>query len=82
MKRIIFIIIITIIISIPFITVVKYIHAKTIWKWNTDCMIEYVNNYYPYWSVYLINNKYPHIDKRWLEYLNEVKEINWCYIND
>lgn len=84
MKRIIIISLITILVSIPLFWVWKYIHAKTIWKDSTDCMVNYIKNYYPIWSTYLVFDKYPHIDKRWIwnEYMKETKQITWCYIND
>lgn len=59
----------------------NYIYNKTIWYDKTDCMIQYVNNYYPYWSVYEVDWS-PHIDKRWMSYLKEEKEINGCFINN
>lgn len=82
--RLINIILITMVLWIISIYIIKYLHAKTIWKDNTDCMIQYVNNYYPYGSTYLINDKLPHIDARWVwnDYMREIKEIKWCYIKD
>lgn len=59
-----------IIISILCISGIKYIHSKTLWKGETDCMIEYVNKHYPHGCTYnvLFNGKrLPHIDKCWLE---------------
>jgi len=81
-KRLLIISIITIILSSIWIPILKYIHSKTIWFDQTDCMVKYVNNYYPYWSIYYIkeDKKYPHIDKRWLEYLYEEVEIYGCNI--
>jgi len=54
-----------------------YIYNKTVWKWDTDCMIEYVNNYYPYWEIYLINWE-PHVDKRWLWCWQSQWSLYWC----
>ena len=79
MKRLIIIIFAITIITIFLLNPLwLYLMAKN--KWGHPCMIDYVNKYYPEGSVYLINWKLPHIDKRWL--WGEVKEINWCYIND
>ena len=53
-------------------------------KWSTDCMIEYINKYYPEGSVYTIHWN-PHIDKRWIWNnfgLVEIKEVNWCWIDN
>ena len=58
-----------------------YTYAKTLWKWNFDCMVEYVRYYYPHWEVYEII-WWKHIDVRWLEYLDEWKEVYWCFITD
>lgn len=85
MKRLIVIIIITIILSITVIIPNSlYLHSKTLWKWSTDCMIEYVNKHYPIWSIYTID-WLPHIDQRWIWNnfgLVEIKKINWCWIDD
>jgi hypothetical protein len=78
MKTIIKFIIWIIIICIWF-----YVYNKTLWVDKTDCMIQYINNYYPYWSTYNIpwsNDK--HIDKRWLDYLDNEKEIYGCIITN
>jgi hypothetical protein len=63
---------------------IKYTLAKTIKNKAPDCMIEYVNNYYPNGCTYLINWDTPHIDKCWMwnNIMVETKEIHWCYIND
>ena len=78
--RIFKIVIITYILTIITISLSLYLYNKTIWYDKTDCMIQYVNNYYPEWSVYNIPEA--HIDKRWLDYLWEEYKINWCYINN
>ena len=72
----------TIILFLLFMPFLKYAHAKTLWKDTTDCMVIYINNYYPYWEEYLIDWKYPHIDKRWLNYLESVWEIKGCIMNN
>jgi len=59
---------------------IKYIHSITIWEDETDCMITYIDKYYPYGSTYMIEWIYPHIDKRNAWYEQEHK-IYWCYID-
>jgi len=62
----------------------KYVEAKTYWKGKTDCMIEYVNKYYPKGSTYLIDWKFPHIDKSWMEnpYMVKTWDVEWCFTKD
>lgn len=61
-----------------FITTSLYVHSKTIGKWKTDCMITYVNEYYPSGSIYKLNSGWYHFDKKWLEYMNKIGEADWC----
>lgn len=85
MKRIIYIIILTSIVTLFFIApMIKYVHAKTLGKWTEDCMITYIQKYYPKGSMYIINNKYPHIDKRWVEnpLMRKTWDFNGCFSND
>ena len=57
-----------------------YIYNKTAGKWNTDCMIQYVKYHYPNWCEYLIEWKYQHIDKCWMEneLMKLVWKVEWC----
>lgn len=86
MKKIIRLVIIwllTSILSIFIIWLGKYIHSKTLWYNNTDCMVEYINKYYPYWAVYNIEKwKYHHIDKRGITYFYDKNDIYGCYIKE
>jgi hypothetical protein len=60
------------------VTNIYYLYNKSIWKWNTDCMIEYINKYYPNWEIYDMNWE-QHVDKIWLNYWQSKWQINWCY---
>lgn len=86
MKRILIIATITIIITWFLLPIVKFIHAKTIGKNDTDCMIKYVQKYYPNGWTYLIDNKYPHIDKQNLHYeagkMIQTWKTDGCIIHD
>jgi len=84
--RIIKIIIITIIVWL-FVAdpILFYIYNKTYWKWETDCMIQYIQKHYPNGCEYIIESeweKFPHIDKCWLEneYMKNIWEVKWCRI--
>ena len=44
----------------------KYIHAKTLGRDVSDCMIVYVNKHFPHGSTYEIEGQ-QHIDKRDIE---------------
>lgn len=81
MKRILLHLLFYILFVVFILSTMYYIYNKTIWKDKTDCMIQYINNYYPYWSIYKID-WYSHIDKRWLNYLWNEHIVNWCYIDD
>lgn len=77
--RMLKIIITTVILSILVILPIgNYTYNKTIGKDKTDCMIQYVQKYYPYGSTYLIDGKYPHIDKRGIanEYMIETGQVD------
>lgn len=62
---------------------IMYFYNKTYWKGQTDCMIEYVNKYYPNGSEYLIYNKLPHIDWKNQEnkYMVKTWDVNGCIMN-
>jgi hypothetical protein len=53
-----------------------------VWADSTDCMINYVQNYYPNGCSYIINWEDNHIDKCWLE--NEImtldSTVKWCNV--
>ena len=72
------------ILTLLFIPVIKYIHAKTLWKWKTDCMVEYIQKHYPNGCTYKIYWKYNHIDQCWLEndLMLKTSEVKWCGIYD
>ena len=55
MKKILLLIITTIVSLIIIIPISLYIFNKTIGKWDTDCMIRYINNSYPNWYIYMLN---------------------------
>lgn len=57
--------------------IVWYTYNKTLWKDNTDCMINYINKYYPNWYTYY-NYWYYHIDKPWLDYWENLWPVDWC----
>lgn len=78
MKRYLIYILVCILLSFVIFPVGKYVHSKTIWYNNSDCMITYINKYYPIWSIYKIGDRYDHIDTQWLTYLNWEKQIYWC----
>jgi len=81
MKKLIICTTLIFLLLVPFI---KYAHAKTLWKWVTDCMVVYIQDYYPNWCTYLINNKYPHIDWCWKgnSSMVETSKVKWCIIKD
>jgi len=81
--RMLKIILITIIISYIFIPISYYWYNKIYGKDITDCMIQYINNYYPNWCSYIIFWKDPHIDKCGIEneFMVVEKKINWCDID-
>ena len=60
-----------------------YWYNKTSWNDKTDCMIQYVKNYYPNWCMYEVLWS-SHIDECWIgnKYMIETKKINGCMIND
>lgn len=80
--------IITIILWIFLLSLSVYIYNKIWWVDKTDCMIQYINNYYPNWCTYNVKwlrwDDSPHIDKCWLEneYMELTWQIEWCWIND
>lgn len=77
-------IVITILLSMLLLPNIAYLYNKTIWKDQTDCMIQYIQNHYPNGCTYIIFWASQHIDKCWLanDYMVETKKINGCFIND
>ena len=82
--RILKIILITILGTLIILPLIVYWYNKTIWKWTTDCMIEYVNNYYPNWCNYTIYWEYRHIDKCWIgnKFMIEENKVKGCMFNN
>ena len=78
--RLIKIILTTIILGLIIIPVINYSYNKTLWEDKTDCMIQYVNKYYPNWCTYIIEWEFRHIDKCWIEneLMIENHKVNWC----
>ena len=65
MKRILAIALITTLLTVTVILpTATYAVNKTIGKNSTDCMIEYINNFYPNGEIYIIDKKELHIDRR------------------
>jgi len=77
-------IILSLLVGIVMVSIGGYAWNKTIWKWNTDCMIEYINNHYPNGCTYLINWDSHHIDKCWIwnEFMIETNKIKGCVVGD
>jgi len=78
MKTILGSILIAILFIFPLST---YLYAKTLGQGNADCMITYIQEYYPLWAIYKTKS-WTHIDKRWLIYMDKVQDINWCYLDN
>jgi hypothetical protein len=81
MKKIFIFIIVILFFNFLIFPLGMYSYAKTLWKWEYDCMIVYVNNYYPKWESYVYTTtESNHVDKRWLE--NEMTKsiglVDWC----
>ena len=73
--------IITFICALLIFPTAKYIHSKTLWKDNTDCMVQYINNHYPNGSVYYFPDiGWYHIDARGLEnpYMIKTWDVYGC----
>lgn len=64
-----------------------YVHWKTLGVDKTDCMITYINYYYPNGCEYTIQlwekNEY-HIDKCWMEneYMTLDSKVNGCNLTN
>jgi len=77
-RKLLYTIMLLVIATMFWIPVIKYTYAKTIGKWKEDCMIVYINKYYPHGSMYLIDWKYLHVDTGWIEYLQKTGDFDWC----
>jgi len=76
--------VITFIVSLFIIPIGKYIHAITLGKDTTDCMVTYIRDYYPSWEMYSFKDSWGyHIDKRWVanEYMPSLGIVNGCIHN-
>ncbi len=56
----------------------SYAYNKTLGRGETDCMIQYIQKYYPIGEIYITKNNGYHIDKRDITYLQSKGKVYGC----
>jgi hypothetical protein len=79
-KRIIILLLITIMLQIYFMNPVAFYIYTKISNRDVHCMENYIHNYYPHGCYYILGTKLPHVDKCGLtaDLIHLQWEIRWC----